>query len=101
MFRLSLKFTKIVGGWSFAPDSTGGAYNAPQTPYSWIEPLGVFGASAHAQSARASSFYRPVAALGYIKNHGRALTLGREQLQTQKDVCRRSRTWWSTVAEWS
>jgi len=30
-FSLS-EYTKIDVGWRFAPDPTGGAYNAPQTP---------------------------------------------------------------------
>ena len=29
MLGLSLKFTKTVSGWGFAPDPTGGAYDAP------------------------------------------------------------------------
>jgi len=29
---LTLKCTKIDFGWGFAPDPTGGAYSAPQTP---------------------------------------------------------------------
>ena len=32
MLGLSLKFTKTVGGWGFAPDPTGGAYDAPPDP---------------------------------------------------------------------
>jgi len=32
MLGLSLKFTKIVAGWGFAPDPTGGAYDDPPDP---------------------------------------------------------------------
>ena len=33
---LRLKCTKSFVGWGSAPDPAGGAYSAPQTPYSWI-----------------------------------------------------------------
>jgi hypothetical protein len=33
---LRLKCTKFDFGWGSAPDPAGGAYSAPQTPYSWI-----------------------------------------------------------------
>jgi hypothetical protein len=33
---LKLKCIKFYFGWGSAPDPAGGAYSAPQTPYSWI-----------------------------------------------------------------
>jgi len=32
VFLLPLKCTKTFGGWSFAPDPTGGAYSTPPGP---------------------------------------------------------------------
>jgi len=36
MLLTAIECTKSIFGWGSVPDPAGGAYSAPQAPYSWI-----------------------------------------------------------------
>jgi len=54
IFKIRLKCTKIVFGWGSAPDSAGGAYDAPPDPLVGWEGIGALDASILVPSALAS-----------------------------------------------